>query len=180
MNPETLNVALVANLRAVKDPFLATRAVGYLPDKSMVCIRHAGFALDCGSDVRAKKESALNPSYEWLGGLTASQSRKLISSSDVLLVTSKNEGAGRVIGEAIADGIPIIATRVDGITGLVGNDYKGLFPTGDAEGLAALLNRAENDSLFLDELTQSCRELSPIFDPKTELKAWEDLIATLA
>lgn len=179
MNPEKFNVALVANLRAVKDPFLTTRALGYLPDKSMVYIRHAGFPLDCGSDVRARQESGLHSRYEWLGGLTTLQSRKLISSSDVLLLTSKHEGAGRVIGEAIADGTPIIATRVEGITGLVGNDYKGLFPAGDAEDLAALLTRAENDSLFLDELTQSCRELSPIFDPKTEVKAWEDLIAML-
>ena len=179
MNPETLNVALVANLRAVKDPFLATSAVGYLPDKSMVYIRHAGFPLDCGSDVRARKESALNPSYEWLGGLTSSQSRKLISSSDVLLVTSKHEGAGRVIGEAITDGTPIIATRVEGITGLLGNDYEGLFPSGDAEGLAALLIRAENDRLFLDELSQVCRELRPTFDPEMEAEAWKDLIAAL-
>jgi len=179
MNPETLNVALVANLRAVKDPFLASRAAGYLPDKSMVYIRHAGFPLDCGSDVQARQESALNPRYEWLGGLTAPQSRKLISSSDVLLVTSKHEGAGRVIGEAITDGTPIIATRVEGITGLVGNDYEGLFPSGDAEGLAALLTRAENDSVFLDALSQVCRELSPTFDPEMEVKSWKDLIAAL-
>jgi glycosyltransferase involved in cell wall biosynthesis len=180
MDPEAFNVALVANLRAVKDPFLAAAAARRLPGQSRTSIRHAGFPLDCGSEERAREESADNLHYEWLGGLTPAESRALISSSDVLLVTSRNEGAGRVIGEAVADGTPIIATRIEGITGLVGDDYGGLFPVGDVSGLAALLARAENDDVFLEELSRSCRELVPLFDPGAEMQAWEELVTTLA
>ena len=179
MDPGVFNVAVVANLRAVKDPFLAPAALNLLPAHSRVYVRHAGFPLDCGSDDRAREESAGNPRYEWLGGLNPAESRELISQSDMLLVTSRNEGAGRVIGEAITEGTPVIATRVDGITGLVGDDYGGLFPVGDAAGLAALLTRVENEDGFLGELSQSCRKLAPLFAPEEEVQAWKKLIAGL-
>ena len=97
-----------------------------------------------------------------------------------MLVTSKNEGAGRVIGEAITDDTPVIATRVEGITGLVGDDYAGLFPAGDAMALAALLTRVENKNGFLDELSQGCRQLAPVFVPVVEVQSWKKLIAGLA
>lgn len=180
MNPEAFNVAVVANLRGVKDPFLAATAARLMPGESRLYVRHAGFPLDCGSDEHARKETAGNSRYEWLGGLNPADSRELISRSDVLLVTSKNEGAGRVIGEAITDDTPVIATRVEGITGLVGDDYAGLFPAGDAMALAALLTRVENKNGFLDELSQGCRQLVPVFVPAVEVQSWKKLIAGLA
>jgi putative glycosyltransferase (TIGR04348 family) len=180
MNPEAFNAAVVANLREVKDPFLAAAAARLMPGGSRLYVRHAGFPLDCGSDERARKESADNPRYEWLGGLNPAESRKLISRSDVLLVTSRNEGAGRVIGEAITEDTPVIATRVEGITGLVGDDYAGLFPVGEATALASLLTRIENENGFFDELSQSCRQLAPVFAPAEEVQSWKQLIAGLS
>ena len=180
VNPATLNAALVANLRGVKDPFLAAAAAKLMPAESGLYVRHAGFPLDCGSDELARRESADNPRYEWLGGLKPADSRNLICQSDVLLVTSRNEGAGRVIGEAIVDDTPVIATRVEGITGLVGDDYAGLFPVGDAAALAELLTRVEKENGFLDELSGSCRKLAPAFAPEGELQSWKKLITGLS
>lgn len=180
INPEAFNVALVANLRAVKDPFLAVEAVNLLPEQSRIYVRHAGFPLDCGSDEHAREASKGNSRYEWLGGLNPAGSRELICRSDVLLVTSRNEGAGRVIGEAITEDTPVIATRVEGVTGLMGDDYGGLFPAGDAVGLASLLTRAESQEGFLEELSRSCRQLIPLFAPEEEVQSWKELIAGLS
>ena len=95
-------------------------------------------------------------------------------------MTSINEGAGRVVGEAITEDTPVIATRVEGITGLVGDDYSGLFPAGDTAALAALLTRAESEQGFLEELSRSCREIAPVFEPVKELQAWGELVAELS
>ena len=51
-------------------------------------------------------------------------------------------------------GTPIVATRIDGVTGLLGDDYPGYFAVEDTEGLAALLSRAETDPDFLAALTE--------------------------
>jgi glycosyltransferase involved in cell wall biosynthesis len=173
-------VAVVANLREVKDPFRAAAAVKLMPLDSRILIRHAGFPLDTGAEEHARRESSENPRYKWIGGLSPAEARKLISESDILLVTSLNEGAGRVVGEAITDDTPVIATRVEGITGLVGDNYGGLFPAGDTAALAALLSRAESEQGFLEELSRSCREIAPVFEPVKELAAWGELVAELS
>ena len=104
----------------------------------------------------ARRESVENGRYQWLGGLDPFETRKLISSCNLLIITSKHEGAGRVVGEAIVSGVPIISTCVDGVTGVLGDDYEGLFPVGDASALATLLQRAEMEEGFLDDLTKNC------------------------
>ena len=75
-----------------------------------------------------------------------------------------------MIGEAVVAGVPVISTRIDGVVGLVGDDYPGLFPVGDAAALAELLWRAESDASFMDELQQRCRSLAAQFAPERELR----------
>jgi glycosyltransferase involved in cell wall biosynthesis len=172
-------VAVVANLRSVKDPMLAAEAAKLMPAESEVRIRHAGAVLDEKYRQLAESESADNSRYQWLGGVGPGAARQLIADSDLLLLTSLSEGAGRVIGEAIVEGVPVLSTRIDGVVGLVGDDYPGLFPVGDAAALAELLWRAESDASFMDDLRQRCRGLAPQFAPVRELAAWKNLIDEL-
>lgn len=173
------DVALVSNLRQVKDPFLAAEAVKMMPQESNLRILHAGFVLDSGFDEVARRESIENKRYQWLGGLDPFETRKLISSCNLLIITSKHEGAGRVVGEAIVSGVPIISTCVDGVTGVLGDDYEGLFPVGDASALAALLQRAEMEEGFLDDLTKICMSKAFNFAPSVEKDSWDKLLVKL-
>jgi putative glycosyltransferase (TIGR04348 family) len=173
------NVALVSNLRQVKDPFLAAKAAKMMPQESNLRILHAGFVLDPGFDEVARKESIENERYQWLGGLDPVETRKLISSCNLLTITSKHEGAGRVVGEAIVSGVPIISTCIDGVTGVLGGGYEGLFPVGDASALAALLQRAEMEEGFLDDLKKSCMSKAFNFAPSTEKASWNELLVNL-
>ena len=172
-------VAMVANLRAVKDPMLAAAATKLMPAESELRIRHAGAVLDEEYRQWAESESAANTRYRWLGGVDPIAARQLIADSDLLLLTSLYEGAGRVIGEAIVEAVPVISTRIDGVVGLVGDDYPGLFPVGDAGALAELLWRAESDASFMDELQQRCRALAAQFAPERERAAWQSLLEEL-
>ena len=81
-----------------------------------------------------------------------------------------------MISEAIVAGAPVIASRIDGNVGLLGEDYAGYFSTGDTHELARLMARAESDSEFLAELKSHCARLAHLFSPERELAAWMDVI----
>ena len=84
-----------------------------------------------------------------------------------------------MISEAIVAGTPVIATRIAGNIGLLGEDYAGYFSIGDTRGLARLMERAESDSEFLAELKSHCERLAHLFDPERELATWSDVITEL-
>ena len=46
-----------------------------------------------------------------------------------------------MIMEAVTAGTPVLASRIDGNIGMLGEDYEGYFPVGDAAALAALIGR---------------------------------------
>jgi glycosyltransferase involved in cell wall biosynthesis len=73
----------------------------------------------------------------------------------------------------------VIASRIAGNVGLLGEDYAGYFSIGDTRGLARLMERAESDSEFLAELKSHCRRLAHLFSPERELAAWRDVISEL-
>jgi glycosyltransferase involved in cell wall biosynthesis len=63
-----------------------------------------------------------------------------LAAADVLAAPSRNEGMGRAIVEAMALGVPPVATAVGGIPAVVGDGESGcLVPPGDAAALARAL-----------------------------------------
>ncbi|HKQ90806.1 MAG TPA: glycosyltransferase [Blastocatellia bacterium] len=90
--------------------------------------------------------------------------------------SSRLEGGANVISEAIVAGTPVIASRIAGNIGLLGEDYAGYFSTGDNRGLARLMARVESDSEFLAELKSHCERLKSRFSPERELAALKRLI----
>ena len=58
---------------------------------------------------------------------------------DLFALTSLYEGFGLVLLEAMENGVPIVAARNSAIPEVLGDEYEGLFRTGDYKGLAALL-----------------------------------------
>ena len=95
------------------------------------------------------------------------------------MVTSRLEGGANVISEAIAAGVPVLSSRIDGSIGLLGPDYPGVFPVGDTDALAALLVRCERDAAFLRALAERCVALRPLVDPARERASWRALLAEL-
>src|SRR5262249_45925619 len=93
------------------------------------------------------------------------------------VLTSRSEGGANVISEAIASGVPVMASRIDCTVGLLGADYPGLFPVGRTAALRALLLRAEREPPFLRDLTVRCRRLRPMLSPRSERRAWKRLLA---
>jgi putative glycosyltransferase (TIGR04348 family) len=174
-----LEVLLLAHLRAVKDPFLVVDALRLLPSTSRVRVTHLGAALDECSAERATAAAAADPRYRWLGDVPREAALQRLADSDLLVLTSRLEGGANAVSEAVAAGVPVVSTRIDGSLGLLGADYAGYVEVGDATDLARALDRVAIDDEFRAELTRQVQTRRHLFTPHRERQAWADLLASL-
>ena len=71
----------------------------------------------------------------------------ILAAYDVLLMPSLWEGFGLVMLEAMAQGIPIIGSRVSAIPEVIADEETGLLvPSGDVDGLATAIDRMLSDA----------------------------------
>ena len=175
----SFDVAVIGHLREVKDPFRAAQAARRLPASSRIRIVHLGAAATAGWAAAARAEMAVNPRYVWRGDRPRAAVRRLLSRARAMVLSSFSEGGANVISEAVAAGVPILATRIDGSLGLLGRDYPGYFPVGDTEALAHLLSRIETDPAFLKRLRRAIARRAPLFRPAREKAEWKSLLEEL-
>ena len=175
----TFDVCVLGHLRHEKDPFRAALALRRLPADSRLRLTHAGRALSEGMERRAKALMLREPRYRWLGEVSAGRARRLLARSRLLVLSSRLEGGANVISEALADGVPVLASRIPGSVGLLGAGYPGYFPVGDTQALARLLARAEADADFLAGLAKWCGALAPRVRPERERAALASILREL-
>ncbi|MFN3286580.1 MAG: glycosyltransferase, partial [bacterium] len=77
---------------------------------------------------------------------------------DILVLPSRNEGMGRVLVEAQAAGVPVVASRVGGVPDLVAEGLTGrLVPPGDPAALAAAIRSLAGDRAALTQMGNAAR-----------------------
>ncbi|KGQ22854.1 N-acetyl-alpha-D-glucosaminyl L-malate synthase BshA [Thermus filiformis] len=84
---------------------------------------------------------------------------EVLGAADLFLLASEEESFGQAALEALASGVPVVATRVGGVPELVGPEVGRLVELGDLEGLA----EAALDLLLhprLPEMRRRARELA--------------------
>ena len=179
-DPSVLKAIVVSNLRPEKKPLLAARAALALPSDSRIRIDHYGMELDQELTAQAHAATLMQHSrYRWLSSVPHDDIMDAISSADLLINTSIFEGGANAVCEAVALRTPVLATRIPGNVGILGSDYPGLYPAGDAKSLTTLLNRCEQSGEFFDSLKTRCVELAPLFSPEYESRLWVDLVNEL-
>jgi putative glycosyltransferase (TIGR04348 family) len=172
-------VAVIGHLRPVKDP-LRTAYAARLLNGANIRIVQAGRALGKDMERRARKEMRRNRRYRWIGELPHWKARRFIAGSDLLALTSVMEGSANVLSEAISSSVPVVASKISGLIGTLGEKYPGYFPVGDTRALARLLDRAASDPDFYRALKKRCARLKPLVDPRRERAAWKALVAELS
>jgi glycosyltransferase involved in cell wall biosynthesis len=176
---DAFQVAVVAHLRAVKDPLLAAAAARELPEASRVRVVLAGGLLEEPMRPALERERATNPRFRWLDRRPHAETLDLLAASHLFVSSSRHEGGANAVSEALALGLPILATRIPGNVGMLGEDHPGLFPAGEVGALAELLARAEASPAFLAELEGCSRERAWTTDPELEIESWRMLLAEL-
>ncbi|OGU64573.1 MAG: hypothetical protein A2W30_05660 [Ignavibacteria bacterium RBG_16_36_9] len=91
-------------------------------------------------------ENHLQNRVELVGRIKNENIATLLSSSDLFVRPSRKEGFGVSFIEAMASGVPVIATPVGGITDFIEHEQTGLMVTpNDAKGLSQAINRMMNE-----------------------------------
>ena len=165
------NIVQVGHLRHEKDPFTPITALRLLPAESRIRLTQIGTALDAHHADTMAVVLRDEPRLRWLGGLTRAQTRQRIKRAHLLVIASKMEGGANVVVEAITAGTPVIASKISGNIGMLGEDYPGYFPFGDAQACAALMQRVESDARFMKQLTAACAKRAKLFAPEREAAA---------
>lgn len=167
-----LRVVMVGHLRAVKSPQTLMEAARLLAGRADIRIDHIGQALAPEWEEAALETMLSLPTYRWLGPLSHARARLAIARAHVLVHTSAMEGGAHVIMEAVRSGTPVLASHVGGNVGMLGEDYEGYFPHGDAGRLAALLARCRDEQDRTDgllaRLRGQCELRAPLFDAEHE------------
>jgi glycosyltransferase involved in cell wall biosynthesis len=135
------NVPLLLNaLAAVTEP-VEVRIVGDGEDRPMLERMIGELGLDNAQMVGAKVGQDLIDEYRW---------------ADAFVLTSIKESTGLVLLEAIAAGLPVVATNVVGVRETVGDD--GVLVAPDPAALAQALDRLASDAdLWLDLAARSAK-----------------------
>jgi glycosyltransferase involved in cell wall biosynthesis len=92
------------------------------------------------------------------------------------------EGGAHVLMEAVCSGTPVLASRIDGNVGLLGEDYAGLFEPGDAQALAHFLQACrtpQNGHSLMAHLMHQCALRAPLFEPQAERAALHQWVQDL-
>jgi glycosyltransferase involved in cell wall biosynthesis len=116
------------------------------------------------------------PPVVLLGHLSPTDVPAFLAAIDVLAVPSYDEGLPRAVLEAMAMGVPVVASEVGGIPEAVQDGITGLLVTpGDAEALARALIRVLDDRDFAIRLGAAGRQR--VLDEFNAHSGWRRLAA---
>jgi putative glycosyltransferase (TIGR04348 family) len=172
-------VSVIGHLREEKDPFCIARSLRLLPSDSKITVKHLGQAMNSQMKEQATNFNATIDRYEWLGEVNHADALKTLSESRLMVISSRMEGGAHVVSEAIALGIPVIASDIPGNRGLLGEDYPGYYPVADENALATLLYRAEKVPSFYASLQKNIDLRRELITPAREKQSINELVSGL-
>jgi glycosyltransferase involved in cell wall biosynthesis len=120
--------------------------------------------------------SGLDDRVSFVGEMSGDRLEKLYSTADLFVLPTLYEGFGMVVAEALARGLPVVASRTGAIGDLVTSDAGVVVEPGNADTLAYALSRVLSDPAYRAHLTEGARNV------RARLPTWDascDALATL-
>lgn len=175
-------VLFVGRLAEKKGAAYLIRAMQYV-DALLVIAGSGPLEASCKALV---KELHLEHRVRFLGPIPHTRLRAVYASADLFAapsVTAKGgdvEGFGLVILEAMASGLPVIASRSGGITDIIRDGENGLLAEERNEKqLAALINRLISDPGLVRKLSEASLETAARFDYHMIAEKYRDIIESI-
>jgi len=159
-----LRVCVIGHLREEKDPLRTLAALPFVASEKLEVV-HLGALLDPQLEPKTG-----DPRYRWLGSVPHARALKWLASSHAMVISSRMEGGANVVCEALRIGVPVLASRISGNIGLLGERYPAYFPFGDERALAALIEKLADASFYRD-LKERVAKLRPSVAPSAEKRA---------
>lgn len=164
-----VRVLFVGSLRPFKGPQLMLRAAARFPAADFVIVGDGPMAPEL--ETKAQEENLTNVTFR--RGLDMGSLRRQYQDADIFLFPSRWEGSPKVILEAAACGLPVIArsdyqpeTVIDGQTGYLG---------GSDEELLERLGRLLASTELRRTMGRASRQLSERFDWGPITRRWEEV-----
>lgn len=164
-------ISVIGHLRPEKDPFCTAKSLKHLSSQSKIKVMHLGKAMSPEMKSLAKAYNKELKNYQWLDELSHSETLQQLSRSHLMVISSLMEGGAHVVTEAIAIGVPVIASDIPGNRGLLGDDYPGYFQAGDEKALAMILQKTETNASFYQLLEKHIHKRRKYVQPEFELKS---------
>ncbi len=166
-------ISVVGHPRPVKKPFLTIEAVAKHPEWTDVEVWQIGEALDESSRAVAEMWEEKDPRFRWFGGLPREEALRLLAKSSLTVNSSVLEGGANAILEAMTIGVPVLASRIEGNQGLLGEGYPGYFDEGELEGvLGAIIDKR----VELRDWSRLATARLPLFAREKEAECWLELL----
>lgn len=160
-------VVMVAAFRPQKDQPTLIKAMKKLPEGYHLLLAGDG---PCRKDCEELSEKLkLKERVHFLG--ICSNVPSLLSTADVIVLSSHYEGLSLSSIEGMASGKPFIASNVDGLREIVGGAGL-LFPHGDSSELAQLIKEVCGDKLLYQQIAERCRQKSMQYDISHTVKEY--------
>jgi glycosyltransferase involved in cell wall biosynthesis len=151
-----LRVGFLGSLMISKAPHVLLDAIRALPPDTVSVTLYGAHTAYHGDDSYRSRIAPLleQPNVVLHGPLPHADVPRALASLDILVVPSIwPENSPLVIHEAFLAGVPVVASRIGGISELVTDGVNGLlFPAGDAAGLAGALGRIVHEPGLLRTL----------------------------
>jgi putative glycosyltransferase (TIGR04348 family) len=170
-------VIVSGHLREEKDPFRAAAALAHVPEQSRIRVTHIGGAMSPAMAREARGWIKREPRYHWLGEVSHGKALRLLARARLLVISSRMEGGANVVSEALANDVPVIASRIAGNIGMLGRDYAGYYAPENEKALARLLHDAETDAGYYRKLAAQCRARKPFTTHASERNALRRVLA---
>lgn len=172
-------VCVIGHLRSEKDPFRCAHALSHLPACAAIRVIQLGGALEPAMAQEARALMQKDSRYLWLGELPHWHAMQKLAQSHLMVISSRMEGGANVICEAVAAGVPVIASDIPGNIGMLGRDYSGYYPTGNEAALAGRISQAMSDEHYYRQLLEQCQARRHLFSPECEKGALASLLAEI-
>ena len=153
--PQPATLLSVGRFRPPKDFTSLIRAMAAL-EPGTARLRIAGDGPDRPAIEQEIATLGLHETVELLG--TRADVDELLAAADVFVLSSDSEGLPMSVLEAMAAGLPVIASAVGGVPELVADKETGaLVPPRDSQALAAAIREIAGDPQLRDRLGQAGR-----------------------
>jgi glycosyltransferase involved in cell wall biosynthesis len=170
-----IRILMVGRLSIQKNPLLAIRA--------LALIREMAWSLDVIGDGPLRPEMEALARHEGLaervtvhGWRSETQVAERMAASDILLLTSLQEGLPMVAIEALQWGLAIVSSQIGGMQDIVEEGKNGFLCALAAEAFAERLRQLLATPQLLDAMRRASREKATQFDLEKTVSAYESIL----
>lgn len=158
-----LRVLAVGNLIRLKGFDILIEAVARARHRERMQVCIVGDGPERESLLAQAASGGVASCFTFVGTVPAADMPNRFSEADVFVLCSRSEGRPNVVVEALASGLPVISTDLEGVQGMVNNGDNGwLVAVDDADALACALDQAVGDRAELHRRGEHARTFARI------------------